>query len=150
VIGQATWPFAWYLRDYTDVCFNFPQACPTFANTTQVIISDQENLGTVQTQYGKKFLYHQYHMRSQWDQGYMPPPCVPSATNPCTEVQQYTGVGPLLWLSYGDNPPPGAKFDLGRAISNVWQWWWQRKAIGSADGSYDMGLLIRKGLGVSP
>ena len=60
------------------------------------------------------------------------------------------GVGPLLWLSYGDNPPPNAKFDLGRAVSNVWQWWWQRKAIGSTDGTYDMGLFIRKDLGVTP
>ena len=63
----------------------------------------------------------------------------------------WSGSGwPWLWLSYGDNPPPGAKFDLGKAVSNVWQWWWDRKAIGSTDGAYGMGLFIRKDLGVTP
>ena len=104
----------------------------------------------MQQSYGSSYKYHQYHMRTQWDQGYMMPPCVPSSTNACTDPQPYVGVGPLLWLSYGDDPPPNAKFNLALAAKNVWQWWWERKAIGRTDGSYDMGLLIRNDLGVDP
>src|SRR5581483_10205935 len=51
---------------------------------------------------------------------------------------------------YGDNPPPGATFNLGLAAQNVWQWWWDRKAIGATNGSYDMPLVFRSGIGMDP
>ncbi|HEU5227204.1 MAG TPA: hypothetical protein VFU49_05275, partial [Ktedonobacteraceae bacterium] len=147
VMGDATWPFAWYLRDYTSVCYNFPANCP---QNEPVIIAGGDNLPGVFAQYGKDYLYHQYQMRTQWDQGYMMPKCVPSSSNPCTDPQPYIGVGPLLWLSYGDTPPPGASFNLGLAAKNIWQWWWNRQAIGATNGSYDMALLIRSGAGIEP
>ncbi len=150
VEADATWPYAWYLRDYTDVCFNFPAPCQQMAKTVPVIITGGDNLPGQVAQYGSDFNFHQYHMRTQWDQGYMPPPCVRTKTELCTDPQPYTGVGPWLWLSYGDNPPPGAHFDLGRAAGNIWQWWWDRKPFGATDGSYDMGLFIRKTLNVAP
>jgi len=28
VTSNAVWPFAWYLRDYPNLCFNYPSACP--------------------------------------------------------------------------------------------------------------------------
>ncbi len=148
--SDATWPFIWYLRDYPNTCLDYPQGCPATAKNIPVIIVGGDNLYGNQSLYSAAYQYHQYHMRTWWDEGYKPPPCVPSKTVKCDPSQTWGGVGPLLWLSYGDNPPPGAKFNLGRAISNVWQWWWQRKAIGSTDGSYDMGLFIRKDLGVNP
>jgi predicted membrane-bound mannosyltransferase len=145
-----TWPFAWYLRDYTKVCFSFPN-CLTPAKDIPVILTGGGDAWPLALkQYGATYLSHLYPMRVQWDQGYMPPACVPSATNPCTDPQPYVGVGPWLWLSYGDSPPPGAKFDLGRAVNNIWQWWWDRKAFGSTDGAYDMGFFIRKDMGVAP
>jgi uncharacterized protein (TIGR03663 family) len=156
VTYDADWPFYWYLRNYTNVCYNFPTPCPAFAQVAQVVIVGGDNLPAAQMQYSGTsqrpgpYLFHQYHMRTWWDQGYMPPLCVKSATNPCTDPQPYIGVGPWLWLSYGDNPPPGATFNLGLAAQRIWQWWWQRKPFGSTDGSYDMGLFIRKGLGVTP
>ncbi|MBX5451798.1 MAG: hypothetical protein IRZ24_17190, partial [Thermogemmatispora sp.] len=58
--------------------------------------------------------------------------------------------GPLLWLSYGDNPPPGAHFNPVLAAERIWAWWWQRQPIGENAGYYPMALLIRKGLGVAP
>ncbi|GHO89098.1 flippase activity-associated protein Agl23 [Dictyobacter formicarum] len=143
LVDDATWPFAWYVRDYTNVCFNYPTGCPSTAQNAPVIISSGDKMANMQYQYRDTYQFHQYHMRTQWDQGYMPPPCKVTPTNPCTDPQAYTGVGPWLWLSYGDNPPPGAKFDLGRAVNNIWNWWWQRKAFGSTDGTYDMGLFIR-------
>ncbi len=137
---DATWPYAWYLRDYTNVCFQFPNGCPATAKTIPVIITGGDTLASFQTQYGGIYAFQQYKMRTWWDEGYKPPPVPPN----------WGGVGPWFWLSYGDNPPPGAKFDLGKAVSNVWQWWWYRKAIGSTDGAYGMGLFIRKDLGVTP
>ncbi|HEU5229082.1 MAG TPA: flippase activity-associated protein Agl23 [Ktedonobacteraceae bacterium] len=150
VMDDATWPFIWYLRDYTNVCYNFPSSCPAIAKDVQVIIVGGDNLGTAQAQYatptGNKpadYLFQQYHMRTWWDEGYKPPPCVETTTHKCGDEPTWGGVGPLLWLSYGDTPPPGASFNLGLAAKNIWQWWWQRKAIGSTAGSYDMGLFIR-------
>jgi hypothetical protein len=98
------------------------------------------------------FLYHEYNMRSWWDQGYMLPPCTgkqkPSMS--CADPTGSTGVGPLLWLSYGDNPPPHAQFNLGKAAQNIWNWWWYRQPFGATNGAYNMELFIQKGLGVNP
>jgi uncharacterized protein (TIGR03663 family) len=148
--SDGTWPFIWYLRDYPNTCIDYPTGCAATAKNIPVIITGGDNLYGYQSQYSANYQYHQYHMRTWWDEGYKPAPCVPSKTVTCDPSQTGGGVGLWLWLSYGDNPPPGATFNLGRAVSNVWQWWWQRKAIGSTDGSYDMGLFIRKDLGVQP
>jgi predicted membrane-bound mannosyltransferase len=150
VTDDATWPFAWYLRDYTNVCFQFPTGCGSNAQNVQAIIVGGDKLYSTQSQYGVQYAFHQYHMRTWWDEGYKPPPCVPNKTTNCKGQPAWGGVGPLLWLSYGDNPPPNAKFDFKKAANNVWQWWWTRKAIGNTDGAYDMGLLIRKDVGVTP
>jgi uncharacterized protein (TIGR03663 family) len=137
VMAGAEWPFYWYLRDYTNVCYEFPIGCSD--TEPPIIISAVDSLSSSQATYatptadGKQpdYLFKRYHLRTWWDEGYKP--------------KAVGGVGLWLWLSYGDVPPsPHASFDLGRAIENVWLWWWQRKAIGSTMGSTDMGLLIRK------
>jgi uncharacterized protein (TIGR03663 family) len=151
VMDDATWPFAWYLRDYPNVYYqNGSNHCKLPNENFTVIIAGGDCLAAAEMTYQQTYAYHQYHMRTWWDEGYKPPPCVPSKANNCADQPAWGGVGPWLWLSYGDNPPPGAKFDLGRAVNNVWQWWWQRKAIGSTTGSYDMMLLIPKNVGVAP
>ncbi|QBD76325.1 hypothetical protein EPA93_10020 [Ktedonosporobacter rubrisoli] len=61
----------------------------------------------------------------------------------CSNPALGSGVGPLLWLSYGDNPPPGAQFNLGLALQRLWNWWEYRRPFGSTDGAYDMELFIR-------
>ena len=156
VMNDAVWPFVWYLRDYKNVCLYYPDSCPNIAKTIPVIISGGDNLYTAESQYGGsagkpgEYLYHQYHMRTWWDEGYKPPPCVPVKAGDCADQPTWGGVGPGLWLSYGDNPPPGAKFNLGLAAQHIWQWWWQRRPFGSTDGSYDMALFIRSDLGATP
>ncbi|GAC1679516.1 MAG: hypothetical protein NVS9B9_00020 [Ktedonobacteraceae bacterium] len=156
LMNTATWPFAWYLRDYTNVCFNFPAGCPAIAKSIPVIIVGQEDIPATMAQYsasvnkGTHYAFHQYHMRSWWSEGYKPVVCVPSKTVSCNGEPTWGGVGPALWLSYGDNPPANAKFNLGRAANNIWQWWWNRTPIGSPDGAYDMGLYIRSDLNVAP
>ena len=156
VMNDAVWPFVWYLRDYKNVCLYYPDSCPGIAKTIPVIISGGDNLYTAESQYGGsaakpgEYLYHQYHMRTWWDEGYKPPPCVPVKAGDCAEQPTWGGVGPGLWLSYGDNPPPGASFNLGLATQHIWQWWWQRRPFGSTDGAYDMALFIRSDLGVTP
>ena len=158
VTPDAEWPFYWYLRDYTNVCYGFPAQCSPAMLKPDIIISAGDTLLTTQTQYalptrdGKQpdYLFQQYRLRAWWDEGYKPLPCAKSATNSCAGQPAWGGVGPFLWLSYGDNPPPGASFDLGLTVQNIWQWWWQRKAIGSTMGATDMGFLIRKDLGMMP
>ncbi|MGZ3625890.1 MAG: hypothetical protein ACXWPG_21785, partial [Ktedonobacteraceae bacterium] len=135
--SDATWPYAWYLRDYANVCFDFPTGCPGWKNVP-VIIGGGDNPYGLEQQYGgaasnpNQYAYQQYNMRTWWDEGYKPP-----ATG---------GVGPGLWLSYGDSPPQNAKFNLGHAAQHIWQWWWQRQAIGDTGGAYDMVLFIRNNL----
>ncbi len=154
IMNDAVWPFAWYVRDYPNICFNYPTGCPLPANEYPVIIVGGDNLYSAELQYGGpkgSYLFHQYNMRTWWDEGYKPPPCVPSkANNNCAGQPAWGGVGPLLWLSYGDNPPPNATFNLGLAVQHIWNWWWYRDAIGSTDGAYPMGLFIKKGLGEAP
>lgn len=153
LMNDATWPFAWYVRDYPNVCFNYPDGCAATAKTYPVIISGGDNLYNAASQYAGangNYLFHQYHMRTWWDEGYKPPPCIPTKTDNCADQPTYGGVGPALWLSYGDNPPPNARFNLGLAVQHIWQWWWDRRAIGDTGGTYDMGLFIQKNLGVTP
>jgi predicted membrane-bound mannosyltransferase len=153
LMNDATWPFAWYVRDYTNVCFNYPDGCSATAKTYPVIITGGDNLYNSETQYagpGKNYLFNQYHMRTWWDEGYKPLPCVTTKTNNCTGQPTWGGVGVGLWLSYGDNPPHNAKFDPGLAAQHIWQWWWDRRAIGDTGGTYDMALFIQKGLGETP
>jgi hypothetical protein len=158
VTSDAAWPFYWYLRDYTNVCYGFPLQCLPAMPKPDVIIGADNTLLATQTQYalptrdGKQpdYLFQRYHLRAWWDEGYKPPPCVKSATKSCNGQPDWGGVGPFLWLSYGDNPSPNASFDLGLVVQNVWQWWWQRKAFGSTMGATDMGFLIRKDLGMTP
>lgn len=153
VMNDAVWPFVWYLRDYSNVCLYFPSNCPS---NIPVIIAGGDNLYDAQAQYAGNgsaqaaYLSHQYHMRTWWDEGYKPPACVPSRLDDCADQPSWGGVGPGLWLSYGDTPPAGAKFNLGLAATHLWQWWWDRRPIGSTSGAYDMGLFIRNDLGVTP
>ncbi len=154
VMPDAGWPFYWYLRDYTNVCYGFPTGCRK-ANP-EVIIVGGDSIAKYQSQYATQtngvpaFLFHQYHLRAWWDEGYKPAACVTSATNSCEGQPGWGGIGPLLWLSYGDNPPAQAQFDPGLAFMHVWQWWWERRAIGSTAGTTDMGLFIRSDLRMSP
>lgn len=154
VTDNATWPFAWYLRDYPNLCFGYPNACPSWKNTVPVVLSADGDIPSdlpVTTSQGN-YLSHQYVMRSWWDQGYMLPAC-PPGTKPnltCSDPTLGSGVGPGLWLSYGDNPPVGATFNLGLAIQRIWNWEWNRTAFGATNGGYGMQLFIQKGLGVTP
>ncbi|HEY6410424.1 MAG TPA: hypothetical protein VIY29_23475, partial [Ktedonobacteraceae bacterium] len=153
LMNDATWPFVWYVRDYTNVCLNYPDGCSANAKSYPVIVSGGDNLYNAETQYagpGKNYLFNQYHMRSWWSEGYKPPPCVSTKTNNCADQPTWGGVGVGLWLSYGDNPPKGATFNAGLAAQHIWQWWWNRRAIGDTGGSYDMALFIQKGLGETP
>jgi uncharacterized protein (TIGR03663 family) len=154
VTSDATWPFAWYLRDYTNVCYNYPTACPTWQNAVPVVVSGGDDpYGDLATYSDSgKYLSHMYDMRTWWDEGYKMPPCPlgqPSSAT-CANPEDGTGVGPGLWLSYGDNPPPNAKFNLGLTVGRIWDWWWYRQPFGSTAGAYNMELFIQNGLGVKP
>lgn len=155
VTDDATWPFAWYLRDYPNLCFSFPKGCPDWQGVAPVIISGGDNpyaaISTYASEKGN-YLAHEYQMRSWWDEGYKLPPCTgdQKPSNSCSDPTLGSGIGPLLWLSYGSNPPANAKFNLGLAVQHIWNWWWNRQAIGSTNGGYDMVLFIQKDMHVKP
>jgi uncharacterized protein (TIGR03663 family) len=153
VVADASWPFYWYLRDYTNVCYGFPTGCAD-ANPEVIVTggdkSQDQPVTSTSTGKASDYLFHQYALRSWWDEGYKPPPCVASTTISCQGQPTWGGVGPLLWLSYGDTPVAGAQFDPGLAARNVWDWWWFRKPFGSTNGATGMGLFIRSDLGVNP
>jgi hypothetical protein len=154
LMDDATWPFAWYLRDYNNLCLSFPTGCGDRAKNVQVIITAGEQIENARTKYAAgqhpSFLLQQYRMRNWWDEGYKPPPCAPSPTDNCADSPKWGGVGAGLWLSYGDNPPPNAQPNLALAAQHIWQWWWQRQPFGGTGGVYNMALLIRQDLGAAP
>src|SRR5262249_40390856 len=124
VDGDNTWPFAWYLRDYKYVWYSYSDQYPTQngPNDLDVLLIDPGAVTSFITpdagQQHPIYKAHQYHLRSWWDEGYKPPPCVPNKTNPCDPNLLWGGVGPGLWLSYGDTPPKGASADPGKAAGN--------------------------------
>lgn len=146
-------PFEWYLRDYPNVCFGYPTSCQDWVGKTPIIIAgDGDNLSNLEQQLHADYQSQAYVMRGQFDQGYMPPPCVPKPQSSCPD-QPYWGIGPGAWLSYGDNPPPGAGFNPVLAMQHIWRWWWQRVPFAhtyGGDGGYHMELFLQKGLGVNP
>ncbi len=148
ITTDGVWPLAWYLRDYPNLCFNYPTACPSWVNNVPVIITGGDDY----VPDAKVYNGHEYKMRSWWDEGYKMPACATGQTPSlsCADPSLGTGVGPLLWLSYGDNPPANAKFNLGLAAQRVWNWWWRRVPFGGTDGYYPMALYVQKGLGVNP
>lgn len=154
--ADATWPFAWYVRDYPNVCFDYPGGCSGWSkDNTPVIIGGGDNPYGLESQYGgannsaqpASYAYHVYNMRSWWDEGYKPAPCVQTTKNPCAGDQSgSTGVGLPLWLSYGDNPPVNATFNMKLAAPRIWNWWWNRVPFGSTGSAYQMVLFIRSDL----
>jgi predicted membrane-bound mannosyltransferase len=91
VDGDNTWPFAWYLRDYKYVWYNYSDQYPTQngPNDLDVLLIDPGYVTSFitpdaqQQQAHPIYKAHQYHLRSWWDEGYKPAPCVPTKTKPC-------------------------------------------------------------------
>ncbi|HEY0752627.1 MAG TPA: flippase activity-associated protein Agl23 [Ktedonobacteraceae bacterium] len=149
ISAGGVWPLAWYLRDYPNLCFNYPTACPSWVNNTPVIITGGDDY----IPDAKVYVGQEYKMRSWWDEGYKLPACQENQTpsNSCADPNLGTGIGPLLWLDYGDTlPQTNAKFDLKLAIQHIWDWWWYRRPFGSTDGYYPMALYIQNSMGVNP
>jgi predicted membrane-bound mannosyltransferase len=156
VDGDNIWPFAWYLRDYKYVWYNYSDEYPTAngPNDLDVLLIEPGSVANFITPDAAQphpiYNAHQYHLRSWWDEGYKPAPCVPTRTKTCDPNLLWGGVGPGLWLSYGDNPPKGASFNPGKAFGNFWAWLWTRKAIGATNGSTDFTFLVRSDLPMQP
>lgn len=163
VDGDNTWPFAWYLRDYSCVGYSYSDNDPTATvpcNGQGAYSPDVLLLSPYATQDAQQFttahpakphplyLAKRYRLRAWWDEGYKPLPNCGCVSNP-NALSYGDGLG--QWLSYGDHPPPpGKTFDLGKTVSNLWNWLWTRQPIGSADGATDFLFLVRTGLPMTP
>ena len=162
VDNDSKWPFAWYLRDYSCVGYDYPDNDPTATllchgqeDTPDVLLlsptaTDAAQLFTTPNPAKPHPLYlaKRYWLRAWWDEGYKPLPTCGCVSNP-TALSYGDGLG--QWLSYGDHPPPpGQTFDLGKAMGNLWSWLWTRQPIGFADGSTDFLFLVRSSLPMTP
>jgi hypothetical protein len=151
------WPFYWYLRDYwldphpsTYVYWDYPVAS---ANAPQedVLILTQEDAATFMAKHPTGYREQVYSLRSWWDEGYKPLPCIATATKACSASSQWgSGVGLGVWLSYGDTPPPNAHFNPRLATGRLWNWLWHRTALGSTQGSYNFVFIVRNGVPIQP
>jgi predicted membrane-bound mannosyltransferase len=105
--SQAIWPFTWYLRDYNYVWYYYDGKNPA-PSYLDVIITDPGAEGPYTapdaTHPQGLFQAREYRIRAWWDQGYMPPPCIPSKTKTC-DPNAGVGIGVWPWLSYGDPAP---------------------------------------------
>ncbi len=175
VTSGAVWPFAWYLRDYGSdyvpgqhawtrgAIFNY--AAGELGVTPDVILGDLDGGSqTVQSFYATKFVGQQYRLRWWWDESYKPPICGPARQTQCVEPNSPeawgTGVGPLLWISYGAFPPNACKQitlptcspvnaqpNGAAAAQRYWNWLWQRQNIsGTLPGSTDFMFFVRSDL----
>jgi uncharacterized protein (TIGR03663 family) len=153
LMNGAEWPFSWYLRDYPNVCYGYPSSCPSWTGKVPVILGgDDDALYTLEDTLNATYHFQRWVMRGQFDQGYMPAPCIATKGQICP-TQSYTGYGPLLWLSYGDNPPDKASFNFKLAFQHIWNWWWYRTPFGTTDGGsggYEMELFLANSTGVTP
>jgi predicted membrane-bound mannosyltransferase len=159
-VGQGEeWPMYWYLRDYyldahpgmyVSVDPNLTAKFAKGAAVPDVLFllpSDAQAFMAAHRGYHAR----EYKLRAWWDEAYKPPPCVPSKTVSCSNAANWgSGVGLWNYLSYGSNPPPNAKFDLGRATNRLWSWLWYRQPLGDVNGSYDFTLVVRDGLPIRP
>ena len=159
-VGQGEeWPMYWYLRDYyldphpgsyavfdPDVSAPFVKGAPV-PDVLILLPSDAEAFMAAHPGYRA----HEYKLRSWWDESYKLPLCSATVKSMCTPSGDWgTGVGLGPYLSYGSNPPPNAKFDLGRTTNRLWNWLWNRQPLGAVNGSYDFTFVVRDGLPIQP
>jgi hypothetical protein len=164
-IGVGTgeeWPMYWYLRDYyltphptatsqTYVTWAYDPAKPSTETPEDVLILLPTDAQVFMAEHPTGYHMKQYKLRSWFDEAYKPPPCVPSKGHACPSSANWgSGVGVGNFLSYGDNPPPNAKLDLGRAAGRLWAWLWVRQPLGDTNGSYDFTFIVRDGVPIQP
>lgn len=149
------WPFYWYLRDYPNARFGYNAGDANSPQMDVLLLQpvdyDQHNdAQSFATLHPTGYQQHQYRLRSWWDEGYKPPPCVPTKAKPCpnSDFLLY-GVGLDKYLTYGSTPPPNAHFDAGKAANRLWRWLWLREPLGSTQGSTDFVFVVRDGLPIS-
>src|SRR5947208_15297639 len=76
--GDATWPYAWYLRDYPNVCFDFPTGCPGWKKVPVIIGGGDNPYGLEQQDGGaahtpNHYAYQLYKMPTCGGGGSKPP-----------------------------------------------------------------------------
>jgi uncharacterized protein (TIGR03663 family) len=171
VTAQATWPFAWYLRDYTYQSdpktgawtggARFEYSSAVTGPAPDVILAGYEDPDVdVQTQYPNQFQSVHDRLRWWWDESYKLPLCVPAHPKDClTNPPLGTGYGPLLWISYGAYPPQAcasftdpkctpenAQPNGAKAAQRYWNWLWLRQNIsGTPPESTDFMVYFHAG-----
>lgn len=153
VTPDGVWPFVWYLSDYPLVLdknnvwqsgawINYT-ASATGPKPDVIIGGYSDGSQNIPEVFPNTYTSQQYALRWWWDESYKLPLCTKEKSTQClTNPPLGTGVGPLLWISYGANPPPACA-DLNNlkcstlnsqpngaaAAQRYWSWLWQRHNI---------------------
>jgi uncharacterized protein (TIGR03663 family) len=158
VTPDAVWPFAWYLRDYpavydphTRVWVSgtlYDYSSSTGGPLPDVILGGlSDGSQDITAVYPGKFQSKEYRLRWWWDESYKLPQCDKiTPTNCLTNPPLGVGDGPLLWISYGSNPPApcsdpfsaqcsplNAQPNGALAAQRYWNWLWHRQNISGTD-----------------
>ncbi|GAC1447219.1 MAG: hypothetical protein PVSMB4_02020 [Ktedonobacterales bacterium] len=158
-VGEE-WPLYWYLRDYwldqhpsTYVSWGYAASSPN-AQAEDVLIMTASDAQAFMTAHPTGYRMRTYQLRSWWDEGYKPAPCVPTRAHPCPPPGELeTGVGLAQWLSFGVTAavPAHPTFDAGRAATRLWNWLWLRKPLGVDSGPYyEFVFIVRDGVPIQP
>jgi uncharacterized protein (TIGR03663 family) len=168
VVGQGEeWPMYWYLRDYwldphpgSYVTWDPPSVNGSnpFVNMNPapdaLILYPGAQVQQFFQAHPTGYHMKEYVLRSWFDESYKPQlACEVNPAQKCPDNVNYAFYGQGLgqWLSYGSNPPPNAKFNLGKATSRLWNWLWFRKPLASTSGPYyDFVFIVKDSAGVNP
>jgi uncharacterized protein (TIGR03663 family) len=152
VTADGVWPFVWYLNAYPGVFKDGVWQSGTYINYTantsgprpDVIIGGlSDGSQNIPEVFPNAYISKQYALRWWWDESYKLPLCTKEKSTQCLyDPPLGTGVGPLLWISYGSSPPPAcadlanlkcsnlnSRPNAGAAAQRYWNWLWQRKNI---------------------
>ncbi len=160
VVGAGEeWPFYWYLRDYwmdphPGTYMTIDPSSFQNMNPDVLILYPGSDVQAFFASHPKGYSQKEYALRSWFDESYKPQlACELHPGMQCPSNVDYAlygrGLGP--WLSYGSNPPPNAKFNLGLAAPRLLNWLWYRKPLGATTGPYfDFVFIVRDGLNIKP
>ena len=152
------WPYYWYLRDYPNTIFDYPAGDSIYVQQHPVDVlllypsgdSNGNDATTFMSQHHTGYTEQTYKLRSWWDEGYKPQPPPGGATAAELANGDPFGDGLGNWLVYGQAMPAGTTInwlqDGPVAAGRLWNWLWNRTALGGVDGSYDFVMIVRSGM----
>ncbi|MGO8949011.1 MAG: flippase activity-associated protein Agl23 [Ktedonobacterales bacterium] len=153
------WPYYWYLRDYPNTIFEYQAGDSIYVQQHPVDVlllypsgdPNKNDAATFMAQHPTGYTAQTYKLRSWWDEGYKPLPPA-SGAQPSQYLLYGDGLGNYLVYGkiHGSGVAPGTPINWLQegpvAAGRLWDWLWNRTALGGVDGSYDFVMIARSGM----